>query len=84
MKAIKQDEVKRAKLMELQASTMAMRPILNALMPMVDAVSKGGDTALIEPMNVLTYLVLCKSSHLQCARRNLGRVAIGEEEISYD
>lgn len=84
MKAVKGDDVKKAKLQELQASATAMRSILNALLPLIDGISKGGDSSLTEPTNVLTYLLLCEASRQQRSLRNLGRQAIGEEDITYE
>jgi hypothetical protein len=83
-KIIKADPNLKAKLSEVSASTTAMRGILNALAPLVEAISKGGDPSLTQNLNILSYLTVAEASRQQRVLRNLGRTAIGEEEITYD
>ena len=69
---------------ELTASTTAMCGILNAMVQLVDVVTKGGDNNITQSMNIMTYLLVSEASRQQQAIRNLGRTALGEEEIAYE
>ena len=61
-----------------------MSGILNAMVQLVDVVTKGGDDNITQSMNIMTYLLVSEASRQQRAIRNLGHTALGEEEIAYE